>query len=236
MYILSEQKILGKAIKDYPKDKFNINNLHDLIEEEIKFSKKINDNHIDNGVRIINSESVRIGPDVFIDAGAIIGPNCTIEGKSKIGKNCIIEYSVIRDSCIGDNSIIGPFANIRPGTVLGENCKIGNFVEIKNSSIDYNSKVNHLSYIGDSDIGKNVNIGAGVITVNYDGKDKHKTEIGDNAFIGCNSNLVAPVNISDSAFIAAGSTITEDVPLNSLAIARAYQINKKNWKNKKEKI
>ncbi|HAA64300.1 MAG TPA: bifunctional UDP-N-acetylglucosamine diphosphorylase/glucosamine-1-phosphate N-acetyltransferase GlmU, partial [Thermoanaerobacter sp.] len=157
-----------------------------------------------------------------------IGPNCRIVD-SEIGDGCSVTYSVILSSKIGNNVKIGPFAHIRPETVIQSNVKIGDFVEIKKSIIDEGSKVPHLTYVGDAEVGKNVNMGCGSITVNYDGKQKYKTVIGDNVFVGCNVNLVAPVKIGNNAYIAAGSTITENVPEGALAIARSRQTNKEGW-------
>lgn len=144
-----------------------------------------------------------------------------------------IEQSVVLEGRIGSRTTVGPFAYIRPGTVIGTHCRIGDFVEIKNSQIADESKVPHLTYVGDAVVGSHVNIGCGTITCNYDGKKKHQTIIEDNCFIGSNVNLVAPVRLHKGAFIAAGSTVTEDVPEYSLAIARARQVNKEGW-NKRE--
>lgn len=163
-----------------------------------------------------------------IKSGSVIGPSTTVEN-SEIGENTLVENSVVINSKVEKNSAVGPFAYIRPGSFVGSNVKIGDFVEIKNSVIGNDTKVSHLTYIGDSDVGKGVNFGCGTVTVNYDGENKHRTTIGDNAFIGCNTNLVAPVKVENNAFIAAGSTITDDVEKYSLAIARARQVEKKGW-------
>ena len=141
--------------------------------------------------------------------------------------------AVIEDGAIlGENVSVGPFAYIRPNSSIGSNVKIGDFVEIKNANIGHNTKVSHLTYIGDADVGSNVNFGCGTVVVNYDGKEKHRTTIEDNAFIGCNTNLISPVKIGENAYTAAGSTINKDVPLNTLAIARSRQENKENWVKK----
>ena len=134
---------------------------------------------------------------------------------------------------MGKGTKVGPFAYLRPGCTIGENCKVGDFVEVKNSSLGDGSKASHLTYIGDSDVGRDVNIGCGVVFVNYDGTNKHRSNIGDGAFIGCNTNLVSPVSVEDGAYIAAGSTITEDVPKDSLAIARQRQRNIEGWAREK---
>ena len=136
------------------------------------------------------------------------------------------------DSNIGDNSTVGPYAYIRPNSVIGKNVKIGDFVEVKNSVIDEGTKVSHLTYIGDSDVGKNINFGCGTVTVNYDGKNKFRTTIEDDAFIGCNTNLIAPVTVKKGSYIAAGSTITKEVPEDALAVARARQQNILGWVSK----
>ena len=156
---------------------------------------------------------------------AVIGPN-TILIDSIVHSGAQIINSLITNSVVGERTTVGPFAHLRDNTVIKNDCRIGNFVEVKKSKIDDKSKISHLAYIGDSEIGVNCNFGCGSITVNYDGINKHKTTIGDNVFIGCNTNLVAPVVIHNNSFIACGSTITADVPENTLAIARSRQLNK----------
>ena len=202
--------------------------------------------HMHNGVTIINPQQTVIGADVSIGEDTVIQPSCVLTGQTEIGKDCVIgpnteivdckigSYSVIKhsacyDSKVGEQVQIGPFAHLRPKSILADTIKIGNFVEIKASSLEYGSKVSHLSYIGDSEIGKNVNIGCGSITVNYDGKNKFKTVVQDNVFIGCNSNLIAPVTIGEGAFVAAGTTVTSDVPEKSLTIARIPQVDKPGY-------
>lgn len=208
------------------------------------------EHHLSLGVDIPFSDGVVIEPGVEIGVDTCILPNTMIKGNTKIGKNCVIgPNSIISDSTIGDNAKlnnvqcyqstvksgvdIGPFVHIRPNSVVGENVHLGNFVEVKNSTIDTGTKVSHLTYVGDSDVGKRVNFGCGTVTVNYTGKAKYRTTIGDDVFIGCNTNLVAPVKIGDGAYTAAGSTITDDVPELALGIARARQVNKIGWKLKK---
>ncbi|HBH13252.1 MAG: N-acetylglucosamine-1-phosphate uridyltransferase / Glucosamine-1-phosphate N-acetyltransferase [Clostridiales bacterium 38_11] len=204
---------------------------------------EINKNHMMNGVTIIDShntyidDSVMIEKDViiypgtilqgttFISEDCIIGPNATIVD-CKVGQGTIIEQSKLIDSVVGKSSSIGPFAYLRPKSIIGDHVKIGDFVEVKNTTIGNGSKASHLAYLGDGEVGDNVNIGCGVIFVNYDGMQKQSTKIGDNAFIGSNSNLVAPVTIEKGAYIACGSTITDDVGEGMLAIARARQVNK----------
>lgn len=202
--------------------------------------------HKENGVIFIDvntayiDESVVIGegtvvePNVYLRANTVIGKNCVIGfcsdiSNSKLSDNVTIKHSVLVDSFIDEGTTIGPFAYLRPNCKVGKNVKIGDFVEIKNSTIDDGTKLSHLTYVGDADVGKGVNFGCGTVVVNYDGKKKHRTVIKDNAFIGCNTNLVSPVTVEENAYTAAGSTITENVPEDSLAIARARQVVKKDW-------
>jgi bifunctional UDP-N-acetylglucosamine pyrophosphorylase/glucosamine-1-phosphate N-acetyltransferase len=205
--------------------------------------------HLSVGVDIPFSDGVIIEPGVEIGMDTVIMPNTMLKGNTKIGRGCVIgPNTIIENSTIGDNAKlnnvqcyqskvldsadIGPFVHIRPNSVVGEKVHLGNFVEVKNSNIDTGTKVSHLTYVGDSDVGKRVNFGCGTVTVNYTGKAKFRTTIGDDAFIGCNTNLVAPVKVGDGAYTAAGSTITEDIPEDSLGIARARQVNKIGWKLK----
>lgn len=205
-----------------------------------------------DGVSILNPSSVRIGVNVKVGRDTIIYPGTILEGNTEIGDNCIIgpnsriidckisdnteiQNSVATTSSIGSNTVVGPFAYIRPNSKIGNNVKIGDFVEIKNAVIDNDTKVAHLTYIGDADVGKRVNFGCGTVVVNYDGICKHRTTIKDDCFIGCNSNLVSPVTLEKGAYTAAGSTITDKVPENALAIARARQVNKEGWVEKNRK-
>ena len=176
---------------------------------------------------IILCNSIILGNSI-VKKNAIIGPNSVIIN-SIISENAQILNSYVVDSIVGVDTIVGPFSNIKQNSNVGDMCRIGNFVEVKNSLIKSNTKAAHLAYIGDSYIGYRCNFGCGSITVNYDGKNKHKTTIGDDVFVGSNSNLVAPITISDNSFIACGSTITSDVPQNTLSIARSRQINKINY-------
>ena len=208
--------------------------------------KRVNEQHMRNGVTIINPEATYIGTEVEIGQDVIIYPGTMITGCSKIedeviigansqinssviGKNSTINASVISDSVIGANTTVGPFAHIRMHAEVGSHARIGNFVEIKKSVFKDGAKAAHLSYIGDAILGENVNMGCGSITVNYDGKNKHQTIIGANTMVGCNVNLVAPVTIEPNAYLAAGSTITKNVPEDALAIARSKQENKEGY-------
>lgn len=208
--------------------------------------RKIAEKHIEAGVDIFDIDNVYIDEDVRIGEGTVIGQCVRLEGSTVIGKNCKIEQnsrianatigddvsidnSVILDSSVGSNTSVGPFAYIRPGSTIGEACKVGDFVEVKNASMGNGSKSAHLTYIGDADIGENVNLGCGVVFVNYDGKNKHRSTVGDGCFIGCNVNLVSPVDVGDGAYIAAGSTVTKDIPKDALSVGRARQKNIENW-------
>jgi len=203
------------------------------------------------GVSIPCADGVIIGPDVEIGTDTLILPGTIIKGKTVIGADCVIgpntliEDSRIEDgaslnntqcfeSTVGKDAEIGPFARIRPGTLIGKGVRMGNFVEVKNAVIGDETKISHLSYIGDADVGRDVNIGSGCATVNYNGREKSRTSISDGAFIGCDTSLVAPVRIGKDAYTGAGSVITEDVPGNALAIARAKQVNIKDWVSKKK--
>lgn len=227
-----------------------VNSRVQLAEAEKVMRKRINLKHMENGVTLIDPDNTYIEIDVQIDNDTVIYPGNVIQGKTVIGEGCIlypnsriedsiignnvsIQSSTILKSTVGENTTIGPFAYIRPECVIGKSARIGDFVEIKKSTIGDKTKVSHLTYIGDAEIGTECNFGCGTVVVNYDGKAKHKTIIGNNAFIGCNTNLVAPVEVHDDAYIAAGSTITEEVPKGALAIGRAKQVNKEGWVEKK---
>ena len=195
---------------------------------------KLRNKFLKKGVKMIAPETVFFSKNTKIGKNVTIEPYVVIADKVSIGNNVkILSFSHLEGVKIENNISIGPYARLRPGTILKSGTKVGNFVEVKKSVIGNNSKLNHLSYIGDSKIGKRVNIGAGTITCNYDGKDKHQTKIGDNSFVGTNSSLVAPVTIGSNAYVAAGSVITKDVPDNALGVGRAKQDNKENWSKKK---
>lgn len=230
---------------------FAVKNRIDLAKAAAIMQKRINEQHMLSGVTMINPEQTYIDCGVTIGTDTIIYPNVIIEGDTVIGENCTIganskitnmvignyvkiENSTLTSSSIGDFTTVGPYAYVRPNCKIGEHVKVGDFVETKNSVIGNNTKMSHLTYIGDADVGENINFGCGTVMVNYDGKNKARVTIEDNAFIGCNSNLIAPVTVSEGAYIAAGSTITADVPKKSLAIARARQIIKTNWTDKRD--
>ena len=191
---------------------------------------------LSKGVNLVAPETNFLSSDTVFGKNVTIEPYVVIGTKVKIGDNSYIKsFTCIEGTKIEKNVVVGPYARLRPGTILKSNTKIGNFVETKKTSIDVNSKVNHLSYIGDTTIGKNSNIGAGTITCNYDGVRKSKTKISDNVFVGSNSSLVAPIKLEKNSIIGAGSTITKNVKKNSLAITRPSQIEVKNYKRKMKK-
>ena len=195
---------------------------------------KLRSQFINSGVKMIGPETIFFSKDTQIGKNVTINPYVVIGPKVKIGNNVTINsFSHLEDCKIKDKAEVGPYARLRPGTILEEGTKIGNFVEVKKSTIGKKSKINHLSYIGDSELGKNVNIGAGTITCNYDGVKKSKTKIKNNVFIGSNSSLVAPITLEENSIVGAGSVITKKVKKNSLAISRPIQTEVKNYKRKK---
>ena len=200
-----------------------------------KIQKQIREKFLKQGVKMVGPETIFFSKDTKIGKNVTIEPYVVFGPKVKIGSNVVIKsFSHLEECNIMNKVEIGPYARIRPKTILKEGSKIGNFVEVKKSVVGKNSKVNHLSYVGDSDIGKSVNIGAGTITCNYDGVNKNKTKIKDNVFIGSNSSLVAPVTIENDSTVGAGSVITKKVNKKSLALTRANQLEIKNYKRKKK--
>lgn len=241
-----KQEKVSAYITDDVDEIMGVNDRVQLAQAEQKMKERINLKHMINGVSIIDPATTYIGKNVVIGEDTVIEPGTRLMGQTIIGKNvtigmnsdiknstieddATIKQSVITDSFIGKASAVGPFAQLRPGSELGEETKIGNFVEVKKAVLKNGAKVSHLSYIGDAEVGERTNIGCGSITVNYDGMNKFRTVIGDDAFIGCNSNLVAPIEIGDGAFVAAGSTITNNVPDESLALGRARQTTKEGY-------
>ncbi|MGN7471427.1 bifunctional UDP-N-acetylglucosamine diphosphorylase/glucosamine-1-phosphate N-acetyltransferase GlmU [Brevibacillus sp. SAFN-007a] len=239
------EKVVAFEAAD-PDETMGVNDRVQLSEAEAYMRKRIAVSHMRNGVTIIDPASTYIEADVVIEADTVIQPGTFLRGRTTIGANCVIgpqadltdvqvgsdvtiSYAVLVEASVEAESTVGPFAYIRPGTQIGRKARIGDFVELKNAKIGEGSKVPHLSYIGDAEIGDGVNIGCGTITVNYDGAVKHKTTVQDGAFIGCNTNLVAPVTVGQNAYVAAGSTINQDVPDNALAIARERQVNKLDY-------
>ena len=208
--------------------------------------------HQRTGVKVLDIDNTYIDPRVTIGAGTVLLPGTILRGDTVIGENCeigpnamiadcevgdgcVVNASQMNESVLGRDVHVGPYAHIRPRCQVGDGCKVGAYVEIKNAVFGPGTKMSHLTYVGDADVGAGVNFGCGTVTVNYDGSTKFRTTIGDNAFIGCNTNLVAPVKVGDGAYTAAGSTITNDVPPDSLAIARSMQMVKKQWAAKRRK-
>ena len=244
------EKIAAYATKNYDLT-LGINSRAQLAAAEKILRKRKNDELMADGVTLMDPDTTFIDADVKIGRDTVIYPFTWIEGNTVIGEDCELgpnirlqnatlgngvtgQFTYVHDAVIDDNVTLGQFVHIRPDSHLMSGVKIGNFVEVKNSNVGNNTKLPHLSYIGDSDIGDDVNMGCGTITVNYDGKKKFHTKVGDRAFVGCNSNLVAPVEVEDDAYIGAGSTITENVPKSSLALGRARQVNIHEWNDKRK--
>lgn len=243
-------KAQGETVSAYQmpdmEEALGVNDRIALAEANALMRRRINEQHMRNGVTLVDPAAIYIEADVQIGADTVIEPGVVLKGKTIIGEDCLIgANSEIRDSKLGDrvrvtssnieesemadDSNIGPYSHLRPKSKVGERVHIGNFVEVKNSTLDEDTKVGHLTYVGDADLGKNINVGCGTVFVNYDGKKKHRSTVGDNSFIGCNVNLVAPVTVARNTFLAAGSTITKDVPEGAMGIARARQENKDGY-------
>jgi bifunctional UDP-N-acetylglucosamine pyrophosphorylase/glucosamine-1-phosphate N-acetyltransferase len=247
----------GKRLNAYicpAEDIRGVNNRAELHETADIIRKRKITGLMDSGVTFVDPNTSFVHPSVSVGKDTVIYPNTYLEGDTKIGNNCIIfpgsriyksllgsgviikDNTIVEESKIGNGSSIGPFAHLRPHTVIGRHVKIGNFVETKKSNIGNGTKASHLSYLGDAVIGKDVNIGAGTITCNYDGKNKFQTTIESDVFIGSDSQLVAPVKIGKGSYVAAGATVTRDVPAGSLAISRVKQKNLENWANRKKTV
>lgn len=250
--LVQDGKRVGAHIANDPDETMGVNSRTQLAEAEVILRDRIRVAWMEAGVTLMDPATTYIDTEVVIEPDTVIYPQTWLEGKTVIGRDCIIgpqvhladtmvgenvhlHFTHVKECRIGSNVNVGPFVNLRPGTQLEDNVRIGNFVEVKNSQIGTGSKLPHLSYIGDTTIGSRVNIGSGTITVNYDGKNKFRTTIEDDAFVGCNSNLVAPVTIGQGAYVAAGSTITKDVPSAALGVARAKQSNIEGWVQRKKK-
>ncbi|WP_080147123.1 bifunctional UDP-N-acetylglucosamine diphosphorylase/glucosamine-1-phosphate N-acetyltransferase GlmU [Marinilactibacillus piezotolerans] len=248
--ILKNQSELVAAFQlDNMDEALGVNDRVALAQANKVMKERINEQHMRNGVTMIDPANTYIESDVVIGQDTLVEPGVYLKGSTTIGEDCTIgAHSVIVDSTIGngvnvtssmieesimgDYSDIGPSSHLRPQTVLKESVHIGNFVEVKKATIGKKTKIGHLTYVGDAELGEDINIGCGTVFVNYDGKNKHKITVGDNSFIGCNTNLIAPVTVEKNTYIAAGSTITDTVPENSLAIARARQTIKEDYINK----
>lgn len=248
--ILKQQgEIVSAYISDDFSENLGVNDRVALSQAEEIMRARINEAHMRNGVTIINPANTYIGADVTIGSDTIVYPGTLLEGQTVIGEDCYIgpnshivdsqighrtkiDASVVEESMIGEDVTVGPYAHIRPASNVLNRAKVGNFVELKKTTLGEGSKASHLTYLGDAEIGADVNIGCGTITVNYDGVNKFKTTIGDRSFIGCNANLVAPVTIHSDTYVAAGTTVTKEVPPFALAIGRSRQENKENYVNK----
>ena len=218
-----------------PNEALGINSLQQLSLAEKRFQETARNEALEIGIHLVAPETVFFSLDTEIGRDTIVEPNVIFGPGVKVGTGCTVKaFSYLERCNVSHNCSIGPYARLRPGVDLSEGVKIGNFVEIKNSKVAENSKINHLSYIGDTEIGENSNIGAGTITCNYDGANKHKTVIGKNVFIGSNTMLIAPLTVGNNSMTGSGSVITKDIPADNLAIARSEQ-NNKNGGTKKLK-
>lgn len=239
------EKVGTYTLKDFD-ESLGVNDRVALATAESVMRRRINQQHMVNGVSFVNPHATYIDVDVEIAPEVQVEANVTLKGQTKIGaetiltngtyivdsvigERTVITNSMIEESSVADGVTVGPYAHIRPGSSLAKDVHVGNFVEVKGSSIGENTKAGHLTYIGNSEVGANVNFGAGTITVNYDGQKKYKTIIGDNVFVGSNSTIIAPVELGDNSLIGAGSTITKDVPADAIALGRGRQINKEDY-------
>lgn len=241
---------MGKKVGSYPTpdvdDIAAVNSKVQLAEIGKIMRRRINTSLMEAGAIIIDPENTYLSAETKIGKDTVVYPGVITEGRVVIGENCIIghnsrivnstiadgvdiQISTILDSFVDENTHVGPYAYLRPNSHIGKNVKVGDFVEVKNSVMKDGAKASHLTYIGDAEVGKNVNLGCGTVFVNYDGTNKYRTVVEDNCFIGCNSNLVSPVTVKEGSYVAAGSTITDDVPEDTLAVARARQVNKEGY-------
>ena len=248
--------VVETVVTEDPAEILGVNSRKELAEVGAILRARQNEALMESGVTIVDPASAFIGPDVTVGRDTIIHPGVYLEGQTTIGANCVIHsgvrivdsqiddevvinnFCVITESRVARGARVGPFAQLRPQSVVGEDAHVGNFVELKKTTMGKGSKANHLAYLGDATIGEKVNVGAGTITCNYDGVAKHPTVIEDGAFIGSDTQLIAPVRVGKGAYVAAGSSITDDVPADALAIARGKQVNKDGWvsRNKKKKL
>lgn len=239
------RKTGGEIIADMSECE-GVNNRAQLAAAAGVLRERINHQHMLNGVSMIDPASTYIDAKVQIGRDTLLYPGVVLEGETVIGQGCTlyqgsrivdsriedgaeVTNSVVLQSVVGECSKVGPYAYLRPNTVVGDHCRVGDFVEMKNATLGNRSKVSHLTYVGDSDVGEDVNIGCGVVFVNYNGKEKFRSRVEDRAFIGCNTNLISPVNVGKDSYIAAGATVTKDVPADSLLIARAREVIKEGW-------
>ena len=244
------EKIFAATADDY-EETLGVNSRAQLAASEKILRRRKNEALMAEGVTLMDPDTTYVDVDVIVGRDTVIYPGTWLEGATVIGEGCEIgpdsrfqdvkigahvtaHFCYAHECEIADGATLGPYVHLRPATKIAAHVKIGNFVEVKNSVVGEGTKLPHLSYIGDSDIGAGVNMGCGTITVNYDGRQKFRTKVGDGAFVGCNSNLVAPVSVGDGAYIGAGSTITKDIPAGDLAIARAHQKNITGWADKRK--
>ena len=241
---------VGTAVVEDFDDLRGVNSRMQLSESEAIFRKRINDHWMSEGVTFIDPNQTYIGKSVVIGRDTILYPGTSLSGYTQIGEDCIIgpnahldnvilgnavqiKESTLTDSSIADRTTVGPYAYVRPGCKIGSDVKIGDFVEVKNAAIGNGTKISHLTYVGDAEVGERVNLGCGVVFVNYDGKNKFKTVVEDDSFVGCNVNLISPVTVGKGAYVGAGSTITKDVPAGALGVARERQTNIEDWVHRK---
>ena len=244
---------MGSVSLDDPVESIGVNDRVQLAYASEKLRERINEDLMRTGVTLIDPKNTYIDCGVEIGRDTIVYPGVILEGNTEIGTETILyQGSRIRDSKVGDHTTIensvllstevgsyskvGPNAYLRPGTKIGDHCRIGDFVETKNAVIGDGTKISHLTYVGDADLGEDINIGCGVVFVNFDGKEKHRIKVGDRAFIGCNTNLISPVEVGEGSYIAAGTTITKEVPPDALAIGRSKQMVREGWAKGRYKI
>lgn len=244
--LYSEGKKVDSLIIEDIAESMGVNNRVQLAQVGKVLRSRINEMHMMNGVTLIDPDNTYIDAGVAIGKDTVIYPGVILEGNTvigeanilyqgsrisncKIGNDTIVENSVLTDSEVGSGTTVGPNAYLRPHSKIGDGCRIGDFVETKNVNIGNGTKVSHLTYVGDADLGEDINIGCGVVFVNYDGQVKSRSTVGDGAFIGCNTNLIAPVNVGENAYIAAATTVTKDIPDNAFAIGRSRQLVKEEW-------
>ena len=244
--VASGRPVAACACED-PDEALGVNTLAELAAAALRLRERKLAALLAAGVRVEDPATTQVGPDVEVEADAVLRPFTILEGRSRIGAGAsvgpfarivdselgpaarVLDHCLILESSVGPEATVGPFAHLRPGSRVGARCRVGNFVELKQTQLGDGAKAPHLSYLGDARIGPGVNIGAGTITCNYDGVEKHPTSIGADAFVGSNATLVAPVRVGEGAYVAAGSTITEDVPAHALALGRARQVVKADW-------
>lgn len=219
-----------------PEEAMGVNTRQELAQAAAALRRRTAERLMAEGVTLVDPASTYLDANVEVGRDTVIQPGCVVTGDTRIGERVLLKaYSVIESSQVEDDAVVGPMAHLRPGTHLGSGARVGNFVEVKNSRLGAGVKADHLSYIGDADVGAGTSFGCGSITVNYDGVAKHRTRVGERVFVGCNANLIAPVQLEDDAFVAAGSTVTRDVPAGALAVERDRQRNVEGWRERRDK-